>query len=201
MEANNKKFELTDETMEWNDHTLHRIKAAKDFYVPNYGLIKKDTLGGWVESEKNLSQNEGCWIFHDAKVYGGNAKVYGDAFITGCAKVYDSAKVFGEAYVHGDSEICGNAEIRGYAEIFDAIVRNNADYIVFKNHFSSGRYFTWTKSNDMWIAGCFHGNDNELIAKAYADSLRKGEYYKAYVDFKNSLLKLDEKYGKVDKNF
>ena len=43
-----KKYELTDETMEWEGHTLHRIKALRDF---NY--VKAGDLGGWVESEDN----------------------------------------------------------------------------------------------------------------------------------------------------
>ena len=48
-----KKYELTDETMEWEGHTLHRIKALRDF-----NDVKAGDLGGWVESEDNLSQYE-----------------------------------------------------------------------------------------------------------------------------------------------
>lgn len=59
----------------------------------------------------------------------------------------------------------------------------NADYIVFKNSWSSGRYFTWTRSNDMWKVGCFYGTGEELIKKAYADSEESGKHYEAYVKF------------------
>ena len=41
----------------------------------------------------------------------------------------------GDAWVSGDAEVYGNAR-----------VINASDYIVFKNNWSSGRYFTWTKS-------------------------------------------------------
>ena len=52
-----KKYELTKETMYFDGVTLHRIKALKDFRNVDAG-----ELGGWVESEKNLSQSGDCWI-------------------------------------------------------------------------------------------------------------------------------------------
>ena len=55
------------------------------------------------------------------------------------------------------------------------------DYIVFKNKWSSGRHFTWTKSNDMWSVGCFYGTGDELIKKAYADNKVSGKHYEACV--------------------
>ena len=58
---------------------------------------------------------------------------------------------------------------------------NVGDYIVFKNNWSSGRYFTWTKSNDKWSVGCFYGTGDELIKKAYADSEVSGKHYEACV--------------------
>lgn len=60
-----KKYELTEETMCFDGATLHRIKALKDF-----GDAVAGELGGWVESEKNLSQSGDCWINMEAKAYG-----------------------------------------------------------------------------------------------------------------------------------
>lgn len=60
-----KKYELTDEKIKWEGRTLYRIRALKDF-----GYIKAGDLGGWVESEYNLSQEDNCWVCDDAKVYG-----------------------------------------------------------------------------------------------------------------------------------
>lgn len=59
------------------------------------------------------------------------------------------------------------------------------DYIVFKNWWSSGRYFTWTRSNNMWSVGCFYGTGDELIKKAYADSEDKGKHYEEIVEYVN----------------
>ena len=50
-----KKFELTEETIQCDEHTLHRIKALKDF-----AFIKKGDMGGWIEKESNLSQDGNC---------------------------------------------------------------------------------------------------------------------------------------------
>ena len=52
-----KKYELTEEVMEYEGVILHRIKALKDF-----GDVKKGDLGGWIKSEENLSQEGLCWV-------------------------------------------------------------------------------------------------------------------------------------------
>lgn len=86
-----KKYELTDETIEVYGTALHRIKALKDF-----GNVKKGELGGYVESERNLSQEGNCWVYGDAKVYG-NAWVYGNAEVCGDAD-YIIIKGLGSKY-------------------------------------------------------------------------------------------------------
>lgn len=212
-----KKYELTAETIEYAGCTLHRIKALKDF-----GSVKAGELGGWIEKEENLSQDGMAWVFNDAKVYGsakiynyaevhdtawiydnaniyecatiyGNASVHGNATVCGEAKICGNINVYGSTIVHGNAKICGNINIYGSANICgDAKVSNRADYIVFKNFWSSGRYFTWTKSNNMWKVGCFYGTGEELIKKAYEDSEKSGKEYKRVVRYVQSIL-ADEK--------
>jgi hypothetical protein len=63
----------------------------------------------------------------------------------------------------------------------DAKVYGNSDYMTFKNSWSSGRWFTYTRSNKMWAVGCFYGTGEELIRKAYADSEVSGKCYEAIV--------------------
>ena len=239
-----KKYRLTDETIEFNGVKLHRIEALKDF-----SLVKKGDRGGFVQSEKNLSHIGSCWIFDNAIVYG-KAEVFGDAMIYGSAKVYDNSKVFDNAKVYddanvfGDAKIFGNANVYGNAEVYDnakvcgnvkvcgyayvcgnvklcdktkvydnayvsgnikvcgdttirgfAKVSSHSDYIVFKNWWSSGRYFTWTRSNNMWSVGCFYGTGKELIEKAYKDSELSGREYKRVVEYVESILR-DEKLKK-----
>jgi hypothetical protein len=92
-----------------------------------------------------------------------------------------------EAWVYCNAKVWGNAKVSGNAE-----VSGNADYIVFKNWWSSGRLFTWTRSNNMWTVGCFYGTGEELIKKAYADSEKSGREYERVVKFVQSILE-DEK--------
>ena len=208
------KFKLTKETINVNGKTLYRIEALKDF-----GYIKKGDKGGFVEKEENLSQSGDCWIYDNAQVYVnavvfGNARIYGNAEVFGNARIYGNAEVFGnaavcgyariynnaqvrdDAMVRGDAEVYDNAEVYGNAWVFgnaeicgDAEIASNSDYIVFKNWWSSGRYFTWTRSNNMWRVGCFYGTGKELIDKAYKDSNISGEEYKRVVKYIESMLK------------
>ncbi|HEL1773738.1 TPA: polymer-forming cytoskeletal protein, partial [Streptococcus suis] len=107
--------------------------------------------------------------------------------VSGNAKVSGDAEVWGNAEVWGDAEVSGDAEVWGNAKVSEL-----GDIIVFKNHWSSGRHFTYTKSNKMWKVGCFYGTGQELIEKAYRDSEKSGNYYKAYVDFVENLEKLGD---------
>ena len=125
-------------------------------------------------------------VYGDAKVYG-NAWVYGNAMVYGDAKVYGNAWVFGDAKVYGDAKVFDNANVCGDAEI-----KGKTDYIVFKNWWSSGRYFTWTHSNNMWKVGCFYGTGKELVEKAYKDSELSGREYERAVKYVESIL-ADEK--------
>ncbi len=224
-----KKYKLTDETINFDGRTLYRIEAVRDFYD-----VKKGDKGGWVESERNLSQDGNCWVYDNAKVFGnaevsedaivrdnagvrGFAKVYGyariclnarvcsraeiydnaivsDAIVCGYAQVYDKAQVSDYARVSGDAEVSGEVEVWGRAHIVGgAKVKNRTDYIVFKNFWSSGRYFTWTRSNNRWIVGCFYGTGEELIKKAYADSEKSGREYERVVRYVESILADEEK--------
>ena len=122
-------------------------------------------------------------VYHNAQVYG-NAKVFENAEVSFDAKVYDDAKVYEYAMVQGNAKVYGNAEIRTDACIYgDAVIDSIGDYIVFKNFWSSGRSFTWTRSNDMWKVGCFYGTGEELIKKAYKESEISGREYERIVKY------------------
>lgn len=182
------KYKLTDESIVYNGYTLYRIKCINAF-----GDVKVGDKGGWVEKEANLDTSDNAWV-------SGNAKVFGDAWVTGNALVSEDANVYGKALVCDNAKVCGNARVSGnawvssYAKIYDnawvcgdAEINSDYDYMVFKNSWSSGRYFTWTKSNNMWKVGCFYGTGEELIRKAYGDSELKGKCYEKVVNFVKEL--------------
>lgn len=189
---------MTDETIEFDGHTLHRIRCTKDFLN-----ITKGTLGGFVEGYENLCDR--AWVDGEAKIYGGavvnrTASVYDDACVSDYAIVTDDSYITNSAIVRGKVCIGGSAKIldsavikhKGLYPLFisgrsiisgDAVIKSDCDYIVFKNWWSSGRYFTWTRSNDMWCVGCFYGTGKELIAKAYKDSAVSGREYERVVEY------------------
>ena len=197
-------YELTDETIEFDGHTLHRIRCTEDFLN-----ITKGTLGGFVEGYENLCDE--AWVDGEAKVYAGavvkdrasvqrSACVSNYAVIAEKAYVEDSASVYGAVWIGGNAAIYDSAVIRqgspwpliisGYTQIGgDAVIESNYDYIVFKNWWSSGRYFTWTRSNDMWRVGCFYGTGKELIVKAYKDSKVSGREYERVVKYVEQIKK------------
>lgn len=117
-----KKYKIRkDLSYTFDGHKLYRIEALKDF-----GNVKKGSVGGFIENEKNLSQEGNCWIYLDGKSYG-NAKVFGNAVIDGFAQVCDNAMVFENAQVRGYSKIKNNARVFNNARIEgNSMVKDNA---------------------------------------------------------------------------
>lgn len=197
------KYKLTNETKIVFGRTLHKIVC-----VTAFANVAAGEAGGWIESEKNLNQCGDAWVYGDAMVYDdarvcdnawvyGDARVYGDAWVCGKAKVYGDARVYGYAMVCDNAKVCGDARVYGNAKVCgdawvygNAMVHGDADYILLKNNWSSGRYFTYTLSNNMWKVGCFYGTGEELIKKAYADSEISGKCYEASVRYVEELLKI-----------
>ncbi|WP_324019123.1 hypothetical protein [Aeromonas hydrophila] len=114
-----KKYKLTNEHKtitrwlgrEEIESKLYRIEALIDF-----NDIKKGDLGGWVESELNLSQDGLCWIYDenstvsDKAIVSGNAKITGFSSVNGFCKIYDNATI-NSSDIRDTSEVFGNAEI------------------------------------------------------------------------------------------
>ena len=108
-----KKYELLkNDFVEVDNKKLYRIKALKDF-----SNVKKGDLGGYIQSEANLSHEGDCWVFENAWVYGNarvseNARVFENAWVYGNARVSENAHVYGDACVYGNACVSGNAWIK-----------------------------------------------------------------------------------------
>jgi len=105
----NQKYEITDIAHEVYPF-LHRIRALRDIGDE----IKAGDLGGFVESEENLSfeQGDNAWIFDNAiscnnatvdkgSLLRGTAIACENAYISGGAKLFDYARAEDHAYVCG----------------------------------------------------------------------------------------------------
>lgn len=125
-----KKYEiLTDaeHTKTLEDGTvLHRIRSLRD----GLNFPPKGSLGGWIESERNLDHEGACWVYNDAAVYGkaritdnarvsGNAQIFGAAWVHGHAKVSGNAKIYGNAWLYHDARASGNAKVYDDAKVYN----------------------------------------------------------------------------------
>lgn len=101
------KYEFSGEEKKFNNATIRRIRALKDF-----GEVKKGDVGGWIGGENNLSHYQNCWV-HDDAIVVGSAKVSSNV------QIRHSATVHGYATVSGTVEVCNESEVSGRVFIMD----------------------------------------------------------------------------------
>ena len=77
-----KKYTLTNDSIVVDGKTLYRIKALRSF-----SNVNKGDIGGYVESESNLSHNGNCWV-------SGYAKVFGNAVVSGIYSFFGDSRIF-----------------------------------------------------------------------------------------------------------
>ena len=95
-----------------------RIRALRDINNPGMPLIRAGDLGGFVESEANLSQDGECWVASDAAVFD-QAKVSDNALVTDEAHVNCGAIVKGSAIVSGRACVVHKAVVDDRALVTD----------------------------------------------------------------------------------
>ena len=160
-----KKYELVSENMvDINGKTLYQIRSLISFETISGWEICPGDLGGYVESEYNLSQEGTAWIsgnscvlnkarVSDKGVVCDTACVSGFAEIKGHAVLQDNAHVFGEATVcessligdnarvGGKACICGDSSIRDFAIVDGTAYITGNSYICNTARISSSRDF------------------------------------------------------------
>lgn len=106
----NTKYEVTD-IKHWRYTFLRRIRALRDIG----DKVKAGDLGGFVESEQNLSYEQGddAWLFDDA-ICCNDARVDGNSILK------DNAEASGKAYITGGSILGGTVQAADRAQICGA---------------------------------------------------------------------------------
>ena len=183
-----KKYELTGQTKVIIPSVivLHRIRALRG--IQQHG-VKVGDLGGWIESEKNLSQEGECWVGGNALVYGGSfvagdALVDGDAVVKDISIVAEDALVEGCAIVAGYSIVKGDAIVRGDTRLSsNAIIASTHDYLVIGPIGSRDDYTTfYCAATGIWVCcGCFNGEIEKFkneVKRTHGDN----KYAKEYMD-------------------
>ncbi len=83
-------------------HTLYRVRSIR--HDRKNGQFHADDLGGYIESEKNLSHLGSCWVASGSYVYGASS-VEGDAWIRNSS--VKNSVIGGSAYLdHATLEDC-----------------------------------------------------------------------------------------------
>ncbi len=133
-----KKYKLVDGKSVYINRKMgvYLIVALKSF-----SNVRKGEIGGYIESEKNLSQKGDCWV-------------YDNAIVCGEAIVCDNAQVSGNAIVCDRAVVCDNAIVKDNARILDyAVIQDNAR--IFGNAIVK---------NDSWIGKNKIVKDNDIVS-------------------------------------
>lgn len=138
---------------------LYRIQTLKTFTkLGKYGpVIHVGELGGYVETEDNLSQQGSCWIFDKAKIKDGG-RVLDDAY------VYDNAMVSRNAIVRGRSVMRGYCFVTNQSVIIDSTLEGN---VIVTGHsiVHSGSYLYGEIEVDKSDIGCLVNLTGKISVK------------------------------------
>jgi len=181
-----KKYEFTGDkkrVMDLETRALvevKQIRAVRDFqeYEPRRRangemrthLVKEGTVGGWIETEDNLSHEGNCWLAKDSFACG-NAKISEDADISVHCIIMGDAIVKGKAIVSGLTTISGNASICGGYTLWgtsisqDAEIFDDTHVVGVKTMESSFTTFYRTNKNEIRVCECV----NSLSLEEYLD--------------------------------
>jgi carbonic anhydrase/acetyltransferase-like protein (isoleucine patch superfamily) len=111
------KYRLTDSIKMVEGKTLHQIRACCD--IPLHGIHAGD-LGGFVESERNLSQDDACWLVPNACVYDA-ALLCQSAYASGSARVNRNAVVYGMSELNDYVLVTDNSRLRDHTILYDNV--------------------------------------------------------------------------------
>jgi hypothetical protein len=106
------KYYLTNDVIDIDGHKLHRIIAARD--IPEIN-VKKGQLGGYIESERNLSHRGTAWVFDNGQVYE-QASVIDGAIVRDEARVHGKACLSGQFAAYDEAHLYGNFRGTGYGK-------------------------------------------------------------------------------------
>ena len=109
----NRKYEMTNITMEFEERTLYRIRALK-----NFRNVKAGDLGGWVSGKHNLSQEGECWIYDEAKCMD-NARMYHNSAMYNNAVMCDFSEMHGCSEMHNYSAMLDNSRMYNCSAMYD----------------------------------------------------------------------------------
>lgn len=150
-----KKYKFTGETMMFEGHKLYRVCYPK----------WDNAVGGWIESEANLSQEGDCSVWEEAKVFGkarvtDNARVFHNAVVKDKVLMKDQASVSMDAVISGNAKLYGFTRIQDQVKVYGNVEINNADL---RNR---AEIFGNVKLYDISIRGKYKVGGDLILTKA-----------------------------------
>lgn len=194
----NRKYELTQETKVFDNHTLHRIRALTNIRWD----VKAGDLGGWIESEENLGYDAGdtSWIF-SGDVWG-KSHVYDNSIVrdsiihnsimynSQAYKSHTTNSIMRNSYVYNsilsnsaacDSSVCN-------ASVYNYDIKKTADVISIAPIGSRDDRLTviFSDQGPLFTTGCRINYPlakfREMVIKTHGDS-QYGKEYLATIDY------------------
>jgi len=117
--------------------TRFRIQALRD--IPEHG-VKAGDLGGFVQSERNLSQTGAAWIADiasatDRSHVGGDSLLSGSAKMTGDSRADGKSRIIEHANLSGCAIVTDNAVVGQFNHASDsAVIRHDAKVLSSSSH-------------------------------------------------------------------
>lgn len=133
------KYKLLEENIILNNIKLYRIQALRDF-----NDVKTGDIGGYVQSEDNLSHKGNAWLYNESKAYG-NSEVYGNAKLKGNVKISGNTILF-------DNDIATIDPIIKNISGFNVIITDNYIRINVLNEYTFEDWINLVNSSEKDLA-------------------------------------------------
>lgn len=124
--VHNKKYEFTGkEVILTSKKYINNRLVIKEHILKQIIRLSDGLIGGYIESEENLSHSGTCFVYDNAMLCGNvivtdNASVFGNAFLQGDVLLSGKSKVYENALLIGNIKIGKSTSIYGYAFIYSA---------------------------------------------------------------------------------
>lgn len=175
------KYELTENKKTFinasgKSQTLTQIRAIHTFTVITGTVVKAGSLGGWIETEDNLSQEGSCWLDESSEAMN-QSQIKGNAFLEG-SSIFDEATVTDNSHIQysalSDSTfVCGESWLQSSCIYGNSLLGGHCR--VLDSHLTNVRLSVGTSEKKAWCT--YYFRKVELIGDS-----RNGGGFEIFVD-------------------
>lgn len=145
------KILKNEEPFLFRNKKLYKIIALKEFFI-NDIHIEKDTIGGYIESEDNLSQNDYSWLC-EGSIVADNSIIKNDSYIDSGIKIYKNVII-------DNSKIIQKIENKGKLLLFVPTIEISNNVKIVKTNIYGNQIFI--KNNVSIQYSAIYGENNYI---------------------------------------